>query len=136
MLVGHSDWWAGDIPLLLEVLELGAYIQFDILGRVAAPVARYPNNHNLNILSLYPAANDVLVAEAIPLLIEAGYEDKILLAQDVCWKTQLKSYGGTGYSFLLEKFLPYLRTKGVSDPQIDKMMVENPMEVLTLADAS
>ena len=64
------------------------------------------------------------------------FEDKILLAQDVCWKTQLKAYGGPGYSFILEKFLPYLRSKGVSDPQIDKMMVGNPMEVLTLADAS
>ena len=133
---GHSDWWAGDIPLLLEVLELGAYVQFDILGRVAAPVARYPNNHDLNNLRLYPAANDVLVGEAIPRLIEAGYEDKILLSQDVCWKTQLKAYGGTGYSFILEKFLPYLRTKGVSDPQIDKMMVGNPMKVLTLANSS
>ncbi len=133
---GHSDWYAGDVPLLLELLDLGVYIQFDILGRVSAPVARYPNNYDPNIHRMYPAANDVLVAEAIPQLMEAGYEDKILLSQDVCWKTQLKSYGGTGYSFVLEKFLPYLRTKGVGDTQIDKMMVANPMTVLTFAEAS
>ena len=132
---GHSDWWASDIPLLLEILDLGAYIQFDILGRVGAPVARYPNNHDLKKHIMYPAANDVLVAEAIPQLMEAGYEDKILLSQDVCWKTQLKAYGGTGYSFVLEKFLPYLRTKGVGDTQIDKMMIANPMKVLTFAEA-
>ena len=133
---GHSDWHAGEIPLLLEVLELGAYIQFDILGRVSAPVARYPNNYDQVLNAAYPAAKDVLVAEAIPQLLEAGYEDKILLSQDVCWKSQLKAYGGTGYSFIQEKFLPYLRTKGVSDPQIDKMMVANPTKVLTFAEAA
>ena len=85
--------------------------------------------------ALYPAAKDVLVAEAIPQLMEAGYEDRILLSQDVCWKTQLKAYGGTGYSFVLEKFLPYLRTKGISDSQIDKIMVANPMKVLTFVEA-
>jgi len=134
VIFGHSDWWASDISLLLEVLNLGAYVQFDILGRVGAPVARYPNNHDQKMLRLYPAANDVLVAEAIPQLMEAGYEDRILLSQDVCWKTQLKAYGGTGYSFVLEKFLPYLRTKGVTDHLIDKMMVENPMKVLTFVE--
>ena len=132
---GHSDWHAGDIPLLLELLDLGVYVQFDILGRVSVPVARYPNNRNQVMNALYPAAKDVLVAEAIPQLMEAGYEDRILLSQDVCWKTQLKAYGGTGYSFVLEKFLPYLRTKGISDCQIDKIMVANPMKVLTFVEA-
>ena len=126
---GHSNSTAADVPLLLELLQLGVYVQFDTLGRVGAPVARYPDIHR-------PAAGpqaaiDVLVAEAIPQLIEAGYEDRILLSQDVCMKMHLKAYGGTGYSFVLEKFLPYLRTQGVTEEQINKMMVENPRRMLT-----
>ena len=132
---GHSNSYASDMPLLLELLELGVYIQFDTLGRVGAPVARYPNNFDQGLNRLYPAANDVLVAEAIPHIIQAGYEDRLLLSQDVCFKTHLKAYGGTGYSFVMEKFLPYLRTVGVTDQQINKMMVENPMRVLTFVEA-
>ena len=132
---GHSNSYASDIPLLLELLDLGVYIQFDTLGRVGAPVARYPNIYDQDMNRMYPAANDVLVAEAIPQLMEAGYEDRLLLSQDVCFKTHLKAYGGAGYSFVMEKFLPYLQTKGVTTPQIDKMMVKNPMKVLTFVES-
>ena len=76
-------------------------------------------------------AADALVAEAIPQLLDAGYEDRLLLSQDVCMKMHLKAYGGTGYSFVLEKFLPYLRMLGVTEEQIHKMMVVNPRRVLT-----
>ena len=75
-----------------------------------------------------------MVAAAIPQLIGAGHVDQILLSQDVCTKVQLKAYGGTGYSYILETFLPHLRSRGVSDEHIRKMMVENPKRVLTLAE--
>ena len=80
--------------------------------------------------------NWVLVDErtAIPKLIEAGYADRVLLSQDVCTKTQLKRYGGTGYSFILEKFLPEMRSRGVSEEHIQMMMVENPKRILTFVD--
>ena len=64
-------------------------------------------------------------------MIKAGYLERILLAQDVCTKIQLKSYGGSGYSYVLERFVPYLKRLGVSDPQIDTILVENPKRVLT-----
>ena len=86
------------MQLLLELLKMGVYIQFDTLGRVGAAVARYPYIHDPDMNRVYQSAGDVLVAEAIPQLIEAGYEDRILLSQDVCTKIHLKAYGGTGYS--------------------------------------
>ena len=36
---GHSDPIAGDMPLMLELLSHGVYIQFDLLGRVACSLA-------------------------------------------------------------------------------------------------
>lgn len=129
---GHSNSYAGDVPFLLELLSLGAYVQFDTLGRVLAPVAQRPDEPGPNIGGPQ-VATDALVADAIPKLLAAGYEDKITLSQDVCMKTHLKSYGGTGYSFVLEKFLPYLRTRGVTETQVNKMMVDNPRRVLTFA---
>ena len=99
-----------------------------------APVARKP-------ITLAPpkradpqVAADALVAECIPQLLEAGYEDRLLLSQDVCMKMHLHAYGGTGYTFVLEKFLPYLRHLGVTEEQVHKMMVANPRRVLTLVE--
>jgi phosphotriesterase-related protein len=75
-----------------------------------------------------------MVADAIPRLIDAGYADRILLSQDVCTKMQLKRYGGTGYSFIMEKFLPEMRSRGVSEEHVRMMMVENPQRILTLVE--
>ena len=107
------------------------YVQFDTLGRVGAPVARKAPIPGPIVAGMHQVATDVLVAEAIPQLIQAGFEDRILLSQDVCKKDCLKSYGGMGYSFLQEKFLPYLVNQGVTQEQINKMMVYNPRRVLT-----
>ena len=74
------------------------------------------------------------VVEAIPKLIEAGYEDRILLSQDVCSKAQLKRYGGNGYSFIMEHVLPTLRKKDVAEEQIRKLVVDNPRRVLTFVE--
>jgi phosphotriesterase-related protein len=128
---GHSNSYAHDVPFLLELLSLGVYVQFDTLGRVAAMMAAPPIPPG----PVDPAAPavpfDAYVAAAIPKLIDAGYADKLLLSQDVCTKTHLKAYGGTGYSFVMEKFVPYLRSQGVAESNIHKMMVENPQRVLT-----
>ena len=47
---------------------------------------------------------------------------------------QLKAYGGTGYSFIRERFLPEMRSPGVSEEHIRMMMVQNPARVLTFAE--
>ncbi len=130
VIYGHSDSSAGDIPLLLELLREGVYIQFDLMGRVGVPLELEPSDGGVG-LNLPLTA---LVAAAIPRLIEAGHVDRILLSQDVCTKVQLKAYGGTGYSYILETFLPHLRSRGVSEDHIRMMMVENPKRVLTLAE--
>ena len=131
VIYGHSNSYCGDVPFLLELLDLGVYVQFDTLGRVGAPVARKAPIPGPIVAGMHQVATDVLVAEAIPQLIQAGFEDRILLSQDVCKKDCLKSYGGMGYSFLQEKFLPYLVNQGVTQEQINKMMVYNPRRVLT-----
>ena len=130
VIYGHCDSVADNVPLLLELLEHGVYIQFDNMGRVGIPLDLKPPNPKEH----FAAALNALIVDAIPKLIEAGYADKLLLSQDVCTKVQLKRYGGTGYSYLLETFLPHLRNRGVSEEHIQMMMVENPKRVLTFAE--
>ena len=132
VIFGHSDPIAGDLPLMLELLSHGVYIQFDLLGRVGVPLRFQPDGDDL--ASFMTSAGTAAVADAIPQLIEAGHADRILLSQDVCTKERLKAYGGTGYSFILERFLPEMRSRGVSEEHIEMMMVQNPARVLTLAE--
>ena len=129
---GHSDPIASDMDLMLELLGHGVYIEFDLMGRVAVPLRYVPDGDDLR--SFMSSAGTAAVAEAIPKLIDAGHADRILLSQDVSAKMQLKKYGGTGYSFIMEKFLPELRSRGVSEEHIQMMIVENPKRVLTFVE--
>ncbi len=116
-ILGHSCSMADDVPFMLELLSRGVYIQFDTLGvvRTSEEPAR---DHN--------------VTAAIPQMIDAGYGDRILLSQDVCWKSHLRMYGGSGYTYIQETFLPYLASLGVDNEALHQIMVENPRRLLTL----
>ena len=132
VIFGHSDPIATDLDLMLELLSHGVYIQFDLLGRVGVPLRYAPDGDDFP--SFFTSAGNAAVADAIPRLIEAGHGDRVLLSQDVCTKIQLKKYGGTGYSFIQERFLPELRSRGVSEEHIQMMMVENPQRILTFVE--
>ena len=132
VIFGHSDPIASDMDLMLEMLAHGVYIEFDLMGRVGVPLRYAPDGDDLR--SFMSSAGTAAVADAIPRLIDAGHTDRILLSQDVSAKMQLKKYGGTGYSFILEKFLPELRSRGVSQEHIHTMMVDNPQRILTFVE--
>ena len=128
MIMGHTDIIAGDLPLMIELLERGANVEFDLLGKLIVPLSYRPIRRQIVPRRWSVDAQDV---EAIRSLIEAGYEDRILLSHDLFPKMQFKSYGGTGYAFILEKFLPHLRSMGVTEECINKFMIENPRRILT-----
>ena len=132
VIFGHSDPIAWDMPLMLELLGHGVYIQFDMLGMDVTPLYLQPNGYSQ--ADTTGVARTSQVVEAIPKLIEEGYGDRILLSQDVCNKTHLKRYGGNGYSFILERVLPTLRRKGVPEEQIKGLIVDNPRRVLTFVE--
>jgi phosphotriesterase-related protein len=134
VIFGHSDSIAWDMPLMLELLNHGVYIQFDTLGMESTSLFLHPRSHSGD--EIMGLARTPQAVEAIPKLIEMGYEDRILLSQDVCTKTQLKRYGGNGYSFILERVLPTLRRKGVTEDQVNSLMVDNPRRVLAFAEPS
>ena len=46
-------------------------------------------------------------------------------------KMMLTRYGGFGYGYVLRHFVPRLRRHGVSDAQIEQLMVRNPRRVVS-----
>jgi len=116
VVIGHADSY----PVLdhyLGIIERGASIEFDFLGMSFTPVERLGEDR---------------VIELLCDLLGRGHADRILLSQDVCHDSQLKHYGGNGYVYLVETFLPRLRAAGVSEPEIATMTEANPRRILTI----
>ena len=109
---------------LFEILDQGAYVEFDNIGKEF-----YVPKENQGLLHgrfAYDLERAVVVAE----LVKKGYADKILLSNDICLKSMLIPYGGNGYVHLLRHFKPMLKDQGISDKDIEKMLVDNPANFL------
>jgi phosphotriesterase-related protein len=66
-------------------------------------------------------------------LIDAGFLHSILLSHDVHLKIMLTAYGGFGYAHILRRFAGVLKEKGITDSQIETMLVENPKKLFSAA---
>jgi phosphotriesterase-related protein len=116
VVLGHCDDVASNTAFMVELMERGVFVAFDNLGR--EPAVAEPSL-------------TAIVASSIPPLIEAGFGDRILLSHDICWKTSLKAYGGPGFTFIQDFFLPRLRVLGVTEAQVTDIMVGNPARAFT-----
>jgi phosphotriesterase-related protein len=116
VVIGHADSYPR-LEYWLAILERGASIEFDFLGMSFTPQERLAE------------------PRLIPLLLELlgrGRADRVLLSQDVCHNEQLRHYGGNGYTYVQETFLPRLRAAGVGETEIRQMTVENPRRLLSI----
>jgi predicted metal-dependent phosphotriesterase family hydrolase len=116
VVIGHADSYP-NLDFYLEVIDAGANLQFDFLG------------HRFGIEeALEPRLIEIIVE-----LLERGFAPQLLLSQDVCHNRQLKAYGGFGYVYLQQHFLPSLRTAAVGEGEIRQMTVDNPARILAIS---
>ncbi len=97
----------------LGLLEQGVYVQIDHVG----------------FRDLQP---DEQRARNVKAIIDAGFGERLLISQDVCFPQHLEWFGGIGYGHLLRRFVPMLREAGVTQDQIDTLLVANPARVLAI----
>jgi phosphotriesterase-related protein len=62
--------------------------------------------------------------------LDDGWLGQLLIAQDVCTKTQLRAYGGRGYDHLLTGVPGILLGMGLPVQLIPTLLVENPRRLL------
>lgn len=117
VIIGHADS-NPSLAYHLAIVERGATVEFDFLGMAFTSLERYGEGRLVDILRE---------------LLAAGHVERILLSQDVCHDSQLRRYGGNGYTYLAEAFLPRLRAAGVSEAEIRTITVDNPRRLLTIA---
>jgi phosphotriesterase-related protein len=113
VLIGHSNE-TGDIDYLQELLDAGSYLGFDRCGLKIA----FPLEDQLEVLTE---------------LCRRGYAGQIVLSHDRHCTSDWFAEEGVisalpewNYGFIQGSLLPGLRENGVSDEQIELMMVTNP----------
>jgi phosphotriesterase-related protein len=117
VIIGHADSYP-QLDHYLAIIERGACVEFDFLGMSFTPQERHGEGR---------------IVELTCELLSRGFADRVLLSQDVCHDQQLVRFGGNGYSYLTDTFLPRLRAAGVSDAEIETITVANPRRLLTIA---
>jgi phosphotriesterase-related protein len=116
VVIGHADSYP-KLDHHLAIVGRGATVEFDFLGMAFTPLERHGEGRLIELLCE---------------LLVRGHAERILLSQDVCHDSQLRRYGGNGYTYLAETFLPRLRAAGVSDDEIRTITVDNPCRLLTI----
>ncbi|KAJ7322278.1 hypothetical protein JRQ81_018565 [Phrynocephalus forsythii] len=120
--MSHIDRTIFDEKKLLEFAELGCYLEYDLFGTEFIFYQMCPDID-------MPSDNERILR--VRMLIDEGYEDKLLIAHDIHTKNRLKKYGGHGYSHILENIVPKMLVRGISQNKIDKLLIANPKQWLT-----
>ena len=121
-IICHLDRTLFDIKDYFELAKTGCYLEFDLFGW---ETRHYP-------LSEIDMPNDAIRVDNVMQLVKAGCIDQILLSHDVDSKLRLRVYGGEGYQHILENVVPVMRRKGLSEAQVDRILIENPRRALTI----
>lgn len=116
VVIGHADS-NPSLDYHLAIVGRGATVEFDFLGMSFTPLERHGEGR---------------IVDNLRELLARGHVERILLSQDVCHDSQLRRYGGNGYTYLAETFLPRLRAAGVSDDELRTITVDNPRRLLTI----
>ena len=104
-----------------RIAKTGAFVGFDTVG---------------HFLPHSPEQTDAMRVKMVVALIEAGYEDQILLSSDLGRTPDLKANWGSGYSTVVTVFVPKLRYAGVKEATIQKILVDNPRRFLAFVPKS
>lgn len=115
---GHAGTIADDMTLARRLLARGVTVEADFLGTTGSPWG-----------TLFPFT-DRGVARGFSELVADGWGAQLVLGGDVCQRVQLRRYGGHGYGYIEEHFLPTLAEFGVPEAALDAMMIDNPARVL------
>lgn len=109
--VGHVDT-VPDIEYALQLASLGVYLGIDTMYQTTEAAVAWR-------------------VELLTELCQAGFSDRILLSQDVCVGSQLRTNGGPGFTHVLGDFRAAAEAHGVVSALFDLIVADNPRAFLT-----
>lgn len=113
----HMDRSVQDIGIHKEICSRGIYLEFDTIARTKY----HDDNREIEILTQ---------------MLDANYGGQILMSLDTT-RARLRSYGNPsapGLDYILTKFIPKLKTHGISEQVIERIFIGNPAHVFCIAD--
>ena len=112
IVIGHSDtvprkeYWS-------ELLDMGVTLGFD------------------TVRPHFPYDVEVRIAGLV-WLAERGSLDRVVVSNDVCFRSHLRAFGGGGYPYCATGFFDSLRGVGFGDQEFRTIFHENPVRLLEL----
>jgi phosphotriesterase-related protein len=119
-IMSHLDRTIFENDDLARLGATGCYLEFDLFGQESS---HYP-------FSAVDMPNDATRVDHLRFLIAEGFGGRLLVAQDICRQTSLASSGGDGYAHILANVVPLMQRKGMSQAEIDDILIHNPACVL------
>ena len=105
------------------IAKRGGFVGFDTVG------------HELGV-SRTTLVTDKMKLGMLLEVLEAGYEDHVLLSSDMAHNNHLKANWGDGFSAVLIAFGAKMRNAGVKEPIIRKILHDNPTRFLAFVPKS
>jgi phosphotriesterase-related protein len=118
IVLGHLDH-VRSLDYHQRLVDRGVFIQYDSFGR-----EYYWDEEDVYW------GNDAWRIESLARLVKQGYASQLLVSQDVCFKMDLRSYGGYGYDHILVDVVPALLRAGVPAEDLETVLIHNPRQVL------
>jgi phosphotriesterase-related protein len=112
------------IDYLEDLLRLGVNIEFDNFGKEFF-ILKADRGFAGGVF-----ARDIERVHVIRDLVERGFERQILITNDICLKSMLRTYGGLGYDHVVRSIGPMMLDEGIPQTSIDVFLRENPARVL------
>ncbi|HEI6708902.1 TPA: phosphotriesterase-related protein [Yersinia enterocolitica] len=106
VVIGHCDL-KEQPDLIMKMIDMGVYVQFDTIGKNSY----FPDERRIAMLVTFA---------------ERGLLDKVMLSMDITRRSHLKANGGSGFSYLVDSFVPMLLAAGISSAQVEMMLRHNP----------
>lgn len=120
----HQDGSGDDPEYQRAMLGRGLWLEYDTFGfeSVFAFGERY--------LQL---PTDSQRIDELARLIDWGYTDQLLISQDICYQMMRRSWGGWGYSHILDVLAPRFAAGGIDEQTLHALMTCNPARLLCFA---
>jgi phosphotriesterase-related protein len=121
VILGHLDSsWDEDAKVHEEIARRGGWVEYDVWGwnDLYWPARQDGFLHDVRRVAL------------VTRLLEAGLGHRLLLSHDICTRHRLRTWGGHGYGYLLGFGARMLRAHGLTDADLEALMIRNPARAL------
>lgn len=122
--MSHVDIRVYDRAILRELAATGIYIEYDTFGLESPYPPHAPNTF---------MPSDYQRIQQLMGLIEDGYLERIVIAHDNCTKHRLREFGGHGFDHIPTTIVTWMKRTGMTQAEIDTILIENPRRILTFA---